>query len=70
MSIAQHQHGNYCTLIFNTAEDLEKALDHIMYETKEGFSMIDPNIIVITNDQCKYLESFKEKEHINYILKN
>lgn len=70
MSSTLHQHGNYCTISFNSDEDMDKGLEYIMYETKGGFSMIDDFTIVISGQQCKMLEEVKQKESINYIYKN
>lgn len=64
----QHSKNNndYCTLSFRNNNDLDKALGHVMYESGQGFTMINEKTISISKSQCDMLESYKEIENIKY----
>jgi hypothetical protein len=55
-----------CTISFQNNKDLDKALEHVMYESGQGFTMINERTISISKSQCDMLESYKEKENIKY----
>lgn len=60
------ENNDYCTLSFRNNKDLDKALEHVMYESGQGFTMIDKKTIAISKKQCDMLEGLKKKENINY----
>ena len=41
-------------------------LEHVMYESDQGFSMLNGKTITISKSQCEMLEGIKKKEKIKY----
>jgi hypothetical protein len=62
----QNKHDKYCTIAFGSNKDLDKALEHVMYESDQGFSMLNGKTITISKSQCEMLEGIKKKEKIKY----
>ena len=54
------QHGpdtQYCTISFNTDEDMNSAFFELIHNSSEGFSGIGEKEINITQEQCIMLNS-------------
>lgn len=55
----------YCTISFNTDEDMDKAFFELIHNSEEGFSGIGEKELNITAQQCQMLDNKNIKyEHI------
>ena len=51
-----------CVISFESNEDMDKALEELIYNSTAGFSGVDETTIIITKEQCEQLK----KNNINH----
>lgn len=62
-----HNNENYCTVKFPTDADMNKAFDMIIHgNSRDGFTGVNDNTIIVSLDICKKLEEMVGRKELNY----
>ena len=55
--MAHSENAESCVIRFPTNDDMDKAFEQLIYNSKEGFTGIDENTIAISPEQCDELKN-------------